>query len=48
MQLLQKSSTVVIVKCHEDEPCSKVLNFLERTDDKIGCIHEETVAVIKP
>ena len=25
--------------------CSKVLNFLERLDDRIRCTHEETVAV---
>ena len=34
--------------CHEDESCSKVLNFLERLDDRIGCAHEEAVTVIKP
>ena len=28
--------------------CSKVLNFLERLDDRIGCAHEETDTVIKP
>ena len=30
--------------------CSKVLNFLERLDDKIRCTHndKETVAVVKP
>ena len=27
--------------------CSKVLNFLERLDDRIGCAHEEAVTVIK-
>ena len=32
----------------ETEFCSKVLNFLERLDDRIRCTHEETVAVVKP
>ena len=27
---------------------SKVLNFVERLDDRIACAHEETVTVIKP
>ena len=39
---------MVMTRCHEDESCSKVLNFLERMDDRIGCAHEETVTVIKP
>ena len=38
---------VVVVRCQENEPCSKVLNFLERLDDRIRCTHEETVAVVK-
>ena len=29
------------------ESCSKVLNFLERLDDRIKCTHEEIVAVVK-
>ena len=37
-----------MMRCHEDESCSKVLNFLERLDDRTGCTHEETVTVIKP
>ena len=37
-----------MTRCHEDESCSKVLNFLERLDDRFGCAHEETVTVIKP
>ena len=37
-----------MTRCHEDESFSKVLNFLERLDDRIGCAHEETVTVIKP
>ena len=32
----------------QQEPCSKVLNFLDRLDDRIRCTHEETVAVVKP
>ena len=32
----------------QNESCSKVLNFLERLDNKIRCTHEETVAVVKP
>ena len=39
---------MVMTRCHENESCSKVLNFLERLDDRIGCTHEETVTVIKP
>ena len=33
---------------YENESCGKVLNFLERVVDRIGCAHEETVTVIKP
>ena len=32
----------------ENKSCSKVLNFLERLDDRIRCTHKETVAVVKP
>ena len=39
---------MVMTRCHENESCSKVLNFLERLDDRIACTHEETVTVIKP
>ena len=39
---------MVMTRCHENESCSKVLNFLERLDDSFGCAHEETVTVIKP
>ena len=39
---------MVMTRCHETESYSKVLNFLERLDDRIGCAHEETVTVIKP
>ena len=38
---------VVMTRYHEDESCSKVLNFLERLDDRTGCAHMETVTVIK-
>ena len=48
MQLFQERCRVVMTRCHEDESCSKVLNFLERLDDRIGCAYEETVTVIKP
>ena len=37
-----------MTRCHEDESCSKVLNFLERLDDRIRCAQEETVTVTKP
>ena len=36
----------MVVGCQENESCSKVLNFLERLDDRIGCTQEETVAVV--
>ena len=35
---------MVVAGCQENESCSKVLNFLERLDDRIRCTHEETVA----
>ena len=38
----------MMMRCHENESCSKVLNFRERLDDRTGCAHEETVTVIKP
>ena len=38
---------MVMMRCREDESCSKVLNFLERLDDRIGCAYEETVTIIK-
>ena len=34
--------------CQENESCSKVLNLLERLDDRIRCTHEEKVAVVEP
>ena len=48
MQLFQERCRVVMMRCHENESCSKVLNFLERLDDRSGCAHEETVTIIKP
>ena len=39
---------MVVPGCQENKSCSKVLNFLERLDDRIRCTHEETVAVVKP
>ena len=39
---------MVVTGCQENKSCSKVLNFLERLDDRIRCTHEETVAVVKP
>ena len=33
---------MVVTGCQENESCSKVLNFLERFDDKIRCTDEET------
>ena len=37
---------MVVTGCQENKSCSKFLNFLERLDDRIRCIHEETVAVV--
>ena len=39
---------VVVLGCRENTSCRNVLNFLERLDDRTGCTHEETVAVVKP
>jgi len=39
---------VVVVGCQENESCSKVLNFLEKLDDRIRCTHEEAIAVVEP
>ena len=38
---------MLVARCQENKPCSKVLNFLERMDDRIRCAHEEIVAVVK-
>ena len=39
---------MVVTQCQENKSYSKVLNLLERLDDRIKCTHEETVAVVKP
>ena len=39
---------MVVASCQENESCSKVLNFLERLDDRIRCTHEESFAVVEP
>ena len=39
---------MAVAGCQENESCVKVLDFLERLDDRIRCSHEETVAVVKP
>ena len=39
---------VVVARCQENESCCKVLNFLERLDDRIRCTYDEAVAVVKP
>ena len=40
---------MVVTECQQNQSCSKVLNFLERLDDRIRCHgYEETVAVVKP
>ena len=31
---------VVVTGCQENKSCSKVLNFLERLDDRIRCTHD--------
>ena len=36
----------MVTGCQENKSCSKVLNFLERLDDRIRCTHKETVAVV--
>ena len=38
---------MVVVGCQENESCSKILNFLERLDDRMRCTHEEIDAVVK-
>ena len=43
VQLFQERCRVVMTRCHENESCSKVLNFVERLDERTGCAHEETV-----
>ena len=48
VQFFQERCWVVVMGCQENKSCGKVLNFLERLDNRIRCIHEETVAVVKP
>ena len=48
VQFFQERCWVVVTGCQENKSCSKVLNFLERLDDRIRCTHKETVAVVKP
>ena len=46
VQFFQERCCVVMTGCQENKSCSKVLNFLERLDDRIRCTHKETVAYI--
>ena len=48
VQFFQERCCVVMTGCQENKSCSKVLNFLERLDDRIRCTHKETVAVVEP
>ena len=32
---------MVVTGCQEHKSCGKVLNFLERLDDRIRCTHED-------
>ena len=48
VQFFRERCWVVVTGCQENKSCSKVLNFLERLDDRIRCTHEETIAVVKP
>ena len=45
MQFFQERCCVVMTGCQENKSCSKVLNFLERLDDRIRCTHKETVPI---
>ena len=42
VQFFQERCWVVVTGCQENESCNKVLNFLERFDDRIRCTNEET------
>ena len=44
----QEMYRVVVKGSQENESCGKVLNFLEKLDDRITCTHKETFAVVKP
>ena len=48
MQFFQERCWVVVAGCQKSESSSKVLNFLERLDERIRCTHKETVTVVKP
>ena len=48
VQFFQERCCVVMTGCQENKSCSKVLNFLERLDDRIRCTHKGTVAVVEP
>ena len=48
VQFFQERCWVVVAGCQKNEFCSKILNYMERLDDRIRCTHEETVAVVKP
>ena len=37
---------MVMTGCQENKSCSKVLNFLERLDDRIRCTHKETTTKV--
>ena len=39
---------MVVAGCHENESCSRGLNFLERLDDRIRCTRKDITAVVKP
>ena len=47
-EVLSDGDGVPREKVLQKKSCSKVLNFLERLDDKIRCTHVETVAIVKP
>ena len=48
VHFFQERCWALVAGCRENESCSKVLNFLERLDDRIRCTHEETVAIVEP
>ena len=39
---------MVVTECQENESCSKVYNFLERSDNRIRSTHKDIVAEAKP
>ena len=48
MQFFYDRFRVVMTGFQEKESCSPVLTSLERMDDRTGCTHTETTAVVKP